>query len=411
MTDLQTRLREGLRAEAGRAQPHLLRELRLPPGRRGPWRRRSGSRPGAQLLPWVAPLAAALAVIAVIAGVRLTVDSRPAGRASVTPDVTAAAPAVPVPPYYVAANLHTQAKAWVYDSITGQVLGKVGVAGQLPIDITAADDRTFAIVFKDLYRPAFTTFMRLTLGADGRPASFQRLRVNLAASTSYGDMALSPDGQTLALTLVIEPSRAAIEANPKAEDTLTTEIELVALPTGATRTWPAPPGMGIGDLSWARGSQTLAFLASSRGGSPNDDPGQVRVLNVTRPPGGLMASSTPVRLRTAGGRVQSMQVTDNGTQVIAWVRRLSHPAKTGRGTLVLAEFSIRTGQQLQVFSRQRTVGSDVGYGQVYSADPSGQHILFYGQGPQPDEVFGRLDNGRVTWLPSPPQDPTEFGAW
>ena len=31
MTDLETRLREGLRAEAARVQPHLLRELRTPP--------------------------------------------------------------------------------------------------------------------------------------------------------------------------------------------------------------------------------------------------------------------------------------------------------------------------------------------------------------------------------------------
>jgi len=30
---------------------------------------------------------------------------------------------------------------------------------------------------------------------------------------------------------------------------------------------------------------------------------------------------------------------------------------------------------------------------------------------QTDTLFGRLDNGRVTRLPSPAQDPTEFGAW
>jgi hypothetical protein len=397
-------------------------------------------------------VAAALAVVAVIAGVRLTVDSRPAGPPRVTPEVTAAAPAVPVPPYYVAANLHTQAKAWVYDSATGQVLAKVGVAGQLPIGITAAaDDRTFAIVFKDLYRPAFTTFMRLTLGAHGRPASYQRLPVNLRGNTSFDDMALSPDGQTLAMSLVIEPSEAAIEANPKAELDRTSEIELISLRTGAIRAWAGAPGYGIDDLSWARGGQTLAFLTGGRGGPPNDGPGQIRVLNVSRPPGGLMTSSTPVRLHTAGGRVQSMQVTDNGARVIAWVRMPSHPAKTGRGTLVLAEFSTRTGQRLQVFSRLRTVNGDVGYGLVDSADPSGQHILFFSQGilgtktvyypptprvytitppsgstssprtltqtPHPsvqartDTFFGRLDNGRVTLLPSPAQDPTEFGAW
>jgi hypothetical protein len=461
MTDIETRLREGLRAEAARVQPHLLRELRIPPRRRlrGSWRR-SGLWPGPRMLPWLAPVAAALAVIAVISGVRLTVDSRPPGPPRATPQVTAAAPATPVPPYYVAANFHTQAKAWVYDSVTGQVLAKVGVAGQLPIGITAAaDDRTFALVFQDLYRPAFVTFMGLTLGADGHPAAYRRLPVNLPAGTSFGEMALSPDGQTLAMSLSIEPSQAAIEANPKVELNRTTEIELISLRTSASRTWVAAPGVGIGDLSWARGAQTLAFLASRRGGSPNDSLGQVRVLNVSHPPGGLMTSSTAVRLRTAGGQVQAMLVTDNGARVIAWVRMPSHPAKTGRGPLVLAEYSTRTGQQLQVFSRLRTANADVGYGQLFSADPSGQHILFFSDGSlssktvhypttpsvdssappagstfvpaagsisspgtftpsakpgaeaPTDTFFGRLDNGRVTVLPSPAQDPTEFGAW
>jgi hypothetical protein len=414
MTDIETRLREGLRAEAARVQPGLLRELRVPPRRRmlGPSRRRSGPPLGRRMLPWLAPLAAALAVVAVIAGVRLTVDGRPAVAPRVTPAVTAAAPAVPVPPYYVAANLHTQAKAWVYDSVTGQVLGKAGVAGQLPIGITAAaDDRDFAIVFRDLYRPAFTTFMRLTLGADGHPASFQRLPVNLRADTSVDEIALSPDGQTLALTLFIEPSKAAIEANPKAAETSTTEIELVSLRTGAAWTWVAQPGNFITDLSWARGGQTLAFLASRQGGPPNDAPGQVRVLNVSRRSGGLMTSSTPVRLRTAGGRVQSMLVTDNGARVIAWVRMPSHPpAKTGRGTLVLAEFSTRTGRQTQVFSRLRTAKGVVGYGEIFSADPSGQHVLIFSESAL-STFFARLDNGRLTKLPSFAQDPSEFGAW
>ena len=94
--------------------------------------------------------------------------------------------------------------------------------------------------------------------------------------------------------------------------------------------------------------------------------------------------------------------------------------------------------------------SVVPYGEVFSADPSGQHILIFSVGilstktvyttppqvvtisPPPessgtprtltlppfksvqaktDGFFARLDNGRVTKLPSPAQDLTEFGAW
>jgi hypothetical protein len=460
MTDLETRLREAFRAESARVQPDLLRELRVPPPRRlrRSWRR-GGLFRGSRLLPWLAPLAAALAVVAAVAGIRLTLDGRAGLPSRATPDVSPAAdvspavPPAPIPPFYVAANLHSQAKAWVYNSVTGQVISKVGVPGQLPIAITAAaDDRTFVVVFQDLYRTEFTTFTRLVLGADGKPASFQKLRVKLAASTSFGfefgsGAALSPDGQTLALSVEIEPSKG----NPKPELTGSAGIELITLRTGVARTWVAAPGDGIGDLSWVRGSRTLAFLASQRGGPPNDNAGQVRVLDVSRPPGALLTSSTPVRLRTSGGRVQSMLVTDNGAEVVAWVRAPSRPAKTGRGTLALAEFSAQTGRQLRVISRLRTVDGVVGSGGVYSADPSGQHLLVYSQrvtstytvyvpptpkvttvSPLPgsggtpktftqepqasrqdrtESYFARIDNGRVTRLPSPAQDASEFGAW
>jgi hypothetical protein len=452
MTDIETRLREGLRAEAARVQPDLLRELRDPPPRRGrrSGRRRSGSLRGARMLPWLAPVAAALAVVAVIAGVRLTVGGRPSVRARVTPRVTAAAPAAPVPSYYVSANLHSQDRAWVNDSATGQVIAKVGVHKQLPIAISAAaDDRTFALVFQDLYRPAFTTFMLLTLRADGQPASFKRLPVNLppgtalesAGGTAEG-VALSPDGQTLALMLSARTAGLTVNAR----------LELISLRTGATRTWVAAGGDVITDLSWARGSQTLAFLTGSQGSLAANGAGQVRVLDVSRPPGGLMTSSTPIRLRTAGGQIQSMLVTDNGSRVIAWSWIPVKPGSITRGTLYLAEFSARTGQRLRIFSRLHSIHSVAPYGEVFSADPSGQHILFFSEGilstktvhypptprvftesPQPgstdptrtftqtphpsvqartDAFFGRLDNGRVTRLPSPAErDPTEFGAW
>jgi hypothetical protein len=458
VTDIETRLREGLRAEAARVQPHLLRELRVPARRR----RRGAPRRGPRMLRWLAPLAAALAVVAVISAVRLTVDARPRAPrpvADMSPAVTAA-PAAPMPQYYVSANVHTQDRAWINDSATGQVIAKVGVPGQLPIAITAAaDDRTFIIVFQDLYRGQFVTFTRLTLGADGHPASFRKLPLKLPASTALqgaadvADVALSPDGQTLALSLTIEVSTAALKANPKADQNVKSEIELVSLRTGATRTWAAAPGDFIEDLSWARGSQTLAFLAAAQHSTPNDNASQVRVLDVSRPPGGLLTSSSRVPLRTAGGLVQSMLVTDNGSRVVAFTRL--PPAKgvrKGRGTLILAEYSASTGRQLQVLSRLLTRNGFPADGVVNSADPSGQHLLVntlradgtytvlvpptpkvttvtplpgssgsprtFTQQPQASQqlrvatFFGRLDNGRATSLPNPgEQDPTEFGAW
>jgi hypothetical protein len=417
MTDLQTRLREVLRAEAGRAQPDLLRELRLPPRRRGRRRLRrpgaAGPGRGSRLLPWLAPLAAALAVVAVISAVRLSVAD-PAGDVPATnPDVSpaaispaAASPAAPIPSLWVSAARHGQARVWVNNSVTGQVISKVGVAKQLPIAISAAaDDRTFVVVFQDLYNEVITTFTRLALTASGKPASFTRLPLRLPANGSLqttGGMALSPDGQTLALALNIGQSQAAIRKDPKLAQVETGEIELVSLRTGATRTWVVPSGQAVTDLSWARGDQTLAFLASGPGGLPNDDLTQVRVLDVSRPAGALLAASTPVRLATAGGRIQSMQVTDGGSMVVGWTRMPSRAKVQGRGTLVLTEYSVRTGRQLRIFSRLPTVSGNVGYGLVYSADPSGQHVLIY-----LNTSVARVDNGRVTRLASP----DDFGAW
>jgi hypothetical protein len=414
MTDLQTRLREVLRAEAGRAQPDLLRELRLPPRRRRGRRRlrrpeAAGPGRGSRMLPWLAPLAAALAVIAVISAVRLSVDDPAGDVPATTPDVSPAAarPAAPIPSFWVSAALNGQDRAWVNNPVTGQVISKVGVTGQLPVAIAAAaDDRTFVVVFRDLYNGAITTFTRLALDASGHPASFTRLPVKLPANSSLpdtGGVALSPDGQTMALSLTVGKSPAEIRKDPKLAEVQTGEIELVALRTGATRAWTVPSGHAVTDLSWAHGDQTLAFLASGPGGlPPNDDLTQVRVLDVSRPAGGLLAASTPVRLATAGGRIQSMQVTDDGSMVVGWTRMPTQAKVPGRGTLVLTEYAVRTGRQLRVFSRLPTVNGNVGDGLVYSADPSGQHVLIY-----LNSFAARLDNGRVTRLTGP----DEFGAW
>src|SRR5690349_12957651 len=68
VTDLEDRLRQALSTEAGRAQPEMLRPLRAPraPVARG-WLA-TRARPGRRWPGWMAPLAAAAAVIAVVAG-------------------------------------------------------------------------------------------------------------------------------------------------------------------------------------------------------------------------------------------------------------------------------------------------------------------------------------------------------
>src|SRR5215831_18920187 len=88
MTDLEDRLRAELDAFAQRAKPGVIRPLRPPPGRaprQAPGRMRR----------WLAPVAAAAAVAAVIAGVTLAVQ--PAGQ---NPP-TGPGPIAGVLPYYL----------------------------------------------------------------------------------------------------------------------------------------------------------------------------------------------------------------------------------------------------------------------------------------------------------------------
>ena len=80
MSGIEDRLRAELWAQSQRTRAEDLRKLRVPPPERA-------RRPGhARHTRWLAPVAAALAAIGVIVGVRLSVTARPAP------------PAVPVPP-------------------------------------------------------------------------------------------------------------------------------------------------------------------------------------------------------------------------------------------------------------------------------------------------------------------------
>lgn len=69
--------------------------------------------------------------------------------------------------------------------------------------------------------------------------------------------------------------------------------------------------------------------------------------------------------------------------------------------MVLAAYSARTGQRQRVLYRGPGHGNFVVEGGLLSADPSGRHVLMSVgtvRGSYP--VFGRLDNGRFTTLPT-----------
>jgi hypothetical protein len=138
----------------------------------------------------------------------------------------------------------------------------------------------------------------------------------------------------------------------------------------------------------------------------------VRVLDTAGPTGDLMGLSRPVALATPG-TILSALVTGNGRLVLAFT---DAPPPGG---VVLAEYSAQTGQQLRVLTTLRGDAQVGGSGTVWSADPTGQHLLIGGveatglasPANQYREVFGRIDDGRFTPLPDPAALQPQSGVW
>src|ERR1039457_4724447 len=191
MTDIENRLRDEFRAEAQRAQPYMLRELRLPPRRRVALAR-----------PWLAPLAAVIAVITVITGVRLMVGGLPARPAAAAQGV--------MPGFYVVTQSNGRAAlpAVVRRSANGAVVMRVAApSGEQFQQVTAASDgRTFVLSAVSGSRAnRVFRFYRLRLAADGRPGPPTALPLSVRSGNDLyyvSGIALSPGGRELAVAVV-----------------------------------------------------------------------------------------------------------------------------------------------------------------------------------------------------------------
>jgi hypothetical protein len=401
MTDIENRLRHELRAEAQRAQPHMLRELRLPPRRRVALAR-----------PWLAPLAAVIAVITVITGVRLVVGGLPASPAAAAQGV--------MPGFYVVTQSNGRAAlpAVVRRSANGALVMRVAApSGEQFQQVTAASDgRTFVLSAVSGSRAnRVFRFYRLHLAADGRPGPLTALPLSVRSGNDLyyvSGIALSPGGRELAVAVVggpfFTPGKQSLSG---AVMPGRARIEVASLRTGELRTWTAAPetGFRLSGLSWADHGRRLAYLSDKLPGllQPQDAGVRMHILDTARPGQELTGSSTLVPLRTAGAVIGPSLITDNGSMVIAWTgpSPLSAP-------VVLGEFSARTGQLLRVLYRGpgNGVGNFLTDGYLLAADPSGRHVLISGTTVLGSTLLGRVDNGRFTALPSPSPSSVLVGA-
>jgi hypothetical protein len=373
MTDIENRLRDELKAEGQRAQPHMLRELRAPRRRRAAWTK-----------PWMAPVATVIAIATVITGVRFATDDL-----HVLPAATSQAG---MPPFYVV-NQGTDpagAPAVVRRSASGAVAARFSPpAGQTFGGVAAASDgRTFVLAAN---HGAMASFYRLRLAAGGQIRSLTALPLTVdpgPAKYVATGIGLSPDGTELAVAL--QP----VTKSGQPAETARAVIEVASLTTGHRHTWTAPAKVGIGDLSWENGGRKLAYLPVSL--LPQNPPiTWMSVLDTARTGSDLAASSARVTLRAATP-VLAAVITPDGRNVIAWTG-----LSPGASGVVLCEFSVRTGQLLRVLYRGPGHGNFITHGFLtISTDPSGRHLLISGMPVQGSTLLlGRVDNGRFTQLP------------
>jgi hypothetical protein len=327
---IEDRIRAATRAAADTVAPNSVPPLRLPSDRL--LRARSGSLASVWGR-WLAPMAAAAAVVAVAVAmvtVGRTADRAPVGSGGVPsarpgpvrmgPPISSYVASGRVPRYYVSIESYGNPNshpsyAVVRATSTGTALETVlPAAGGTVVAVTAAaDDRTFVLDTQpwDNANQAFAlrTFLLLRLSPGGSELSQTRLAVSVPGGQLMTGFALSPDGRKLAIA--VQPG------NNQREPDLT-EVKVITLATGVTRTWTANGTIGLGpddarSLSWADDERTLAF--DWEGSGPGIHTG-VWLLDLSAGGGSLLADSreavTLVNQSMVGAPVPSVSSL-NGT--------------------------------------------------------------------------------------------------
>jgi len=383
MTPLEDKLRAAIHATAEEI-PADPPPLRLgSPGlipRRRPWYRPAASRfrPGRRgWNTWLAPLAAAVLVVAVVlgslavtrSGSGTATPSTPPGLAGLPPYYVAviAMPADPASPADPADPATAPSVAQVRSTATGAVLATIA-APKPYVGFTAvtaaADDRTFVL---DAQGASFSMdrvrqlnsqhpgsveygrpFRLFVLHIDPDPKSHSS-RVSLRAlpasfvpaGQGIGNMALSPDGTSLAA------------ASPDgSEHGYDMQLIVFNLVTGTRRIWGfdsadeiyMPPIM-LGGLSWTADGQHIAFTGpgASAGSSV------LRLLDTSDPGPNALAASKPIPTPAAITRTDESLTTAVITP-------------DGRTAVFATAVTTRDGQEM--LTRRRILKVSVATGQV-----------------------------------------------
>jgi hypothetical protein len=350
-----------------------------PPGSRRRWRalaprRRWGA--------WLAPLAAAAAVIAL--AVSLVAVRGTTGGDTLVPAVSPAGAAVGFPDYYLTFNQPVSDETIpvgleLRSTLTGKTLSTLQPPRGLSFaGITgAADDRTFVA---DAHRDPYGAF-----NSGGRSRTWYLLRVTGTGSHARLTMTKLPVPATpvgteiLAIALSPDGTKLAVGTAPWTTDTVNAKqaLTVYSVATGAVlRTWTTPPGVanralmsggeGGADpntgVAWV-GNYALAFGTPTGHGPAYT----IRVLDISSPDGDVLSSSRPTASvpTTFGGSDRktpfgcdpswrvNVLVTGDGTSFVCGgygtsgarlPESLCNPG-TAWNTVAFAGFSLATGER------------------------------------------------------------------
>jgi len=373
MTEIEDRLRRELTQVAEWAKPGQLRPLREP---------RARARVG-----WLAPLAAAAAVVAVVAAVWL------AGAAIFHGPVSTVAPDTGMPRFYVVVTGPPIFRAVVHDSLTGRVLTTIPLPGRpdgAPWIAAGGDDRTFAIpVTSGQHSRAITRVFVLRISAAGNAGQLAPSPVTVPSRAAITGIALSPGGGKVALALVYGKVGARHSVK---------EIRVVSLATGTARTWTARGTWdAVINLAWTDGGRYLSFnwvpTPPLTLGLPQT---QVRLLDTAGPSGNLLASQViATRAKPSIGTLTAALLFADGHAMIALGLHMPTgpqpmpPPAGGNVRATLAELSVPGGHVVRRYPRPRGQSC-----YLLSAPGDGVHALLR------CPAFERMDHGVLIRLPA-----------
>ncbi len=366
---------------------------------------------------WLAPTAAAAAMLVILTSVAVVASLRHA-----SPELSDTGRSDKVPAYYVALTedsdrdgepaLIGKATAQIYATATGRPVATLIPAslnlGPPNIFTAAADDRTFA--FAGSKRNSEKTRFYL---AKFDPAT-RRLRVfalpralTLAGGSELDSLALSPDGTKLAFTCA------------GTYDTRVPVFQLTVydLATGAIRTWTSTRGAFTQQdfqqqsLSWADDNRTVAFSWYT-GWQPNPGDGAsghlrrgagVRLLDTSGAGGDLVSHSRLVlpfteknhEAVTPAGYPSPPLLAPDGNDVVATIVTFD------RRHIEIGTFSTATGKLTRIVDRRplSSIGGPQTLWKLLWVSPDGQTLLVFAP-PGHAGKFALFRGSHLTLLPT-----------